>query len=225
MARPRALITHRHPAQVRGTAYARVQDNYLKSQNEIVGQVLPGQRPRSVVFRTARLLRSVMDSLELDEETDTFPELASIREGSAGTWRTSWQVSAAVVEASQGPDLWLAQRVVTALLRDLTVNRPGDLNLALVEPAVSRSARPDVIWSAVVRFIAQDPTLRASVETVTSRWHTDTGVKELALPPAVLELIHFETDAPPDQLARPARLRQPGSALDPSASESGRHRR
>ncbi|MER6708550.1 lonely Cys domain-containing protein [Streptomyces fumanus] len=94
--------------------------------------------------------------------------------------------------------LRVAQMVVQTLVRDLH-NRQGDLHLTQVAPVVSRHPQPDLLWEAVLRFLADRPEFASRVVAVTDRREEPEGEVRVELPPAARELLHIDTETADDQ--------------------------
>jgi len=85
------------------------------------------------------------------------------------------------------------QEILIVLLRQLEV-RSGDLHLTRVAPLVARTADPEAVWIAVLRFVA-DGGERGRLPTVTSvtrfRWNDEGEPEYVGLPPEAEMLLEY----------------------------------
>ncbi|MFI1400899.1 toxin glutamine deamidase domain-containing protein [Streptomyces sp. NPDC020681] len=130
--------------------------------------------------------------------------------------------------------LQTAQRVAGTLVRELH-NQPGNLHLALVAPVIGRHSHPDLLWEAVIGFIAGRQELRDMVRWVTRETVDSRGrvISRVELPPRVGKLLKVMESQVPDGArpedaltaashVQPARLVSPEEAAitDSAADES-----
>ncbi|RSN39901.1 hypothetical protein DMC64_36885 [Amycolatopsis sp. WAC 04197] len=82
----------------------------------------------------------------------------------------------------------LTAKVIQTLVRELA-NRQGDLHLTEVMDVVLRHEIPAAVWSAAIGYLADTPSLRERVRTVTiDRFHYQ-GLTTVALPPDAASLL------------------------------------
>ncbi|MEU3516876.1 glycosyltransferase [Streptomyces sp. NPDC006654] len=150
------------------------------------------------------------------------PPLEGVHTASALSWlEPPEQPTAGRLAAGRRETLRLAQAVVQTLVRGLH-NRIGDLHLTQVDPVISRHPQPEVIWEAVLRFLAQAAHIVPPVQTVTYARIEPDGGTAVGLPPAAEELLDVKDDVEPQswlgEWRLPAALRPPVSAPATPAS-------
>ncbi|CAM5572467.1 hypothetical protein SFUMM280S_00884 [Streptomyces fumanus] len=155
-------------------------------------------RRNSVMMRTGPGVINVL-AWNLGIASEDLPRFGGIQVDSALSWIDPPDRPAEETAVPGRADtLRVAQMVVQTLVRDLH-NRQGDLHLTQVAPVVSRHPQPDLLWEAVLRFLADRPEFASRVVAVTDRREEPEGEVRVELPPAARELLHIDTETADDQ--------------------------
>ncbi|MEU6267868.1 hypothetical protein [Saccharopolyspora shandongensis] len=122
---------------------------------------------KSVMFRTgpAGLLPAAADAIGLKDWTE-FPKTPRSGMESGFSWNDAVWPAPTIGLQDEAKTVGLTIQVVQTLVRELH-NRPGNLHLTLVEEAVAKHERPDVVWTAALGFLASRRELAEMVDTVT----------------------------------------------------------
>ncbi len=152
----------------------------------------PFARPRrySTTWRTGpQLLRSLLSRIGYSE----FPLFRGVTMGGSASWVPSGaRPQPGHDQKIPADDLAgtvdMAAKLVHTLVREL-FNRPGDVHLFAIEPALGRHENPDVALAGALRFISSRPELASLVRSVTNaRWENGAR-RRFVLPTDVWDLL------------------------------------
>jgi hypothetical protein len=189
-----------------------VKEKYAKTQSEVMSAVIrenPFRNPHDIYYRVRRystiwrtgprLLYDLDERLGYDEFTA--PNVfEGIENGGALSWIPAPPGSeSSSSETSRAPwdrssTLAMTQKIVQTLVRNLLHNRPGDLHLTMVAEVIAKHPRPDLIWMAVLSFIASRPHLAEKVRSVTNQRYIGGKVETVNLPEAAQHLLKIPTE-------------------------------
>ncbi|MEV5544018.1 hypothetical protein AB0L13_45185, partial [Saccharopolyspora shandongensis] len=176
--------------------------NYDATQVELFPEALLGADFRqpggnatrnSVLFRTGPGLFNDFAQVLEYRDKHHLPPISGIERGGALSWGPE---SATQPQLSSGRQdaLFVAKAVVETLARDLLSNRDGDLHLTAVRRTIDAHPQRDLLWNAVVSFIASRPDLAGAVHSVTLEAFYEHGDVRLELPETASRLIEIDDD-------------------------------
>ncbi|GAA2792921.1 WXG100-like domain-containing protein [Crossiella cryophila] len=215
---------------------AAVEENYGRHQHELFPAEIAGWAPgffdseigrvnrNSVMWRTGpNVLTGLAGQLGYTNGIADYPALTGIVMNSAASWLRP--LPAPAPEPHREHTLDLTKKIVQTLVRDI-YNRDGDLHLTAVEEAVGKHPRPDLVWQAVLGFLAGQPELAERVRRVTDGRFRDGARQEVGVPTAAMALLDVTPDTEQTWLgefSRAARFRSvpktPGFPLTTTASD------